>query len=320
MSKLIFSLARMCAGYCCAVLSIAATPAFAETITVPFGWATGQVRNYQLSSRTERLGDLRGGNCTLNGQLRVEVLKREGKSASLRFQLSALKRDDACKTPSLHQMLWLKLSETPLDATLEPEAGNVALPNLVAVREKIFTSLEDSPLLFGMSVDRDTRLEIAQSFRKLLFADATAVAQATGFINEFAGVIGEVYETDTTSSSTASLPSPFGGEPLPGTVSIEAKSGAKGSGEFSIKQIVRFDAKEYKAALKKMVGQAGAGKIFKSDMDALDKRNTTAGSVMMQRIEQKTGWIIEAESATTAQLGEGTQVVKVKMLYQPSLK
>lgn len=320
MFKLIFSLARKCIAYFFAPLFMLVTPAFAETITVPFGWVTGQVRIYQLSSHTERLGDLRGGNCTLTGQLRVEVLKREGKSANLRFQLSALKRDDACKTPSLHQMLWLRLSETPLDATLEPEAGNVVLPNLVTVREKIFTSLEDSPLLFGMSVDRDTRLEIAQSFRKLLFADATAVAQATGFINEFTGVIGEVYETDTTSSSTTSLPNPFGGEPLPGTVSIEAKSGAKGSGEFSVKQTIRFDAKEYKAALKKMVGQAGAGKVFKSDIDALDKRNTIAGAVMMQRIEQKTGWIIEAESATIAQLGEGTQVVKVKMLYQPSLK
>ena len=317
MFKLIFSLARKCVAYFFASLLMLVTPAFAEAITVPFGWVTGQVRIYQLSSRTERLGDLRGGNCTLNGQLRVEVLKREGKSANLRFQLSALKRDDACKTPSLHQMLWLRLSETPLDATLEPEAGNVALPNLVAVREKIFTSLEDSPLLFGMSVDRDTRVEIAQSFRKILFADAVTVAQATGFINEFAGVIGEVYETDTPSSLSTSLPNPFGGEPLLGTVSIEAKSGAKGSGEFSVKQIIRFDAKEYKAAIRKMAAQAGAGKVFKSDIEALDKRGTTAGSVTTQRIEQKTGWIIEAESTTTAQLGEGTQVVKVKMLYQP---
>jgi hypothetical protein len=61
MSKMIFSLAHKCVGYFFVALSMLATPAFAETITVPFGWATGQVRIYQVSSRTERLGDLRGG-------------------------------------------------------------------------------------------------------------------------------------------------------------------------------------------------------------------------------------------------------------------
>jgi hypothetical protein len=256
----------------------------------------------------------------LNGQLRLEVLKREGKSANLRFQLSALKLDDACTKPSLHQMIWLRLSEIQLDATLEPETGKVTIPNLNAMREKIFALIDDSPLLFGRSIARETKAEISRNFRQLLFADATTIAQTTGFINELAGVIGEVYETDTTSSFPTSIPSPFGGAPLPGTVSIEAKSGAKDSGEFSIKQISRFDLKEYRAALQKMVGQAGAEKVFKRDIEALEKGGAMAGAVMMQRIEQKTGWIIEAESATTAQVGEGMLVLTVKMLYQPSAK
>ncbi len=310
----------MRAGYFLTALSMMAAPALAEKITVPFGWATGQVRIYQVSSRTERLGDLRGGNCTLNAQLRVEVLKREGKSADLRFLLSALKLDDACTQPSLHQMIWLRLSEIPLDATLEPETGNVTIPNLVEVREKIFALIEDSPLLFGKPIARETRMEISRNFRQLLFADAATVAQATGFINELAGVIGEVYEADTTSSFPTSIPSPFGGAPLPGTVSIEVKSGAKVSGEFSIKQISRFNPKEYRTALQKMVGQAGAEKVFKRDIEALEKGSATGGSVMTQRIERQTGWIIEAESTTTGQVGEGTLVLTVKMLYQSPAK
>jgi len=317
MFKLIFLLAHKLVGYFLVALSALVTPVFAETITVPFGWTTGQVRNYQLSFRSERSGDFRGGNCILNGRLRVEVLKRQGKSANLRFQLSALKLDDACKTLALTQALWLRLSETPLDATLEPETANVALPNLASVREKVFASLEDSPTLFGRAADRNARSEISRNFRQLLFADATAVAQVTEFIDVLMGVIGDVYETDAISSWPTSLPSPFGGSPLAGNVSVEAKAGAKDSGEFSIKQISHYDPDQYRAALLKMIDQSGSKKVFKRDVDALEKGNGAAGYVLRQRIERQTGWIIESESVTTAYTGKDKVVLTVRMLFQP---
>ena len=320
MSKLIFLFAYKCVGYLLVALSMLVTNASAETITVPFGWATGQVRNYQLSFHSERLGDFQGGNCTVNGQLRVEVLKRDGKSANLRFQLSALNVDNDCKTPALTQALWLRLSKTPLDATLEPETGKVFMPGLASVREKVFASLDESPTLFGKSVGSDIRLEISRNFRQLLFADATIVAQVTGFIDVLTGVIGEVYETDTTSSFSTSLPSPFGGAPLPATVSVEAKSGVKGSGEFSIKQNSQFDPGEFRAALLKMIGQSGGAKVFRRDLEALEKGSGMAGALLMQRIEQRTGWIIESESITTAYVGKDKTVLTVKMLYRPAGK
>jgi hypothetical protein len=318
MPRLFFMLSRWSARHFCLALLLLMTPAFAETITVPFGWATGQVRNYQVSSRVERSGGLQDGSCTLAGQLRVEVLKREGKSATLRFQLTTLKLDEACKTPSLHQALWLRLSDTPLDAILEPETGGVTLPTLSAIREKIFVALEESPVWFGKAIPSDTRREISQGFRHFSFADAATVAQATGFINDFSGVIGEVYETKKVVTLPTMVLNPFGETPLPATLLQEAKFDPKVRGEFSLSQQVRPDAKEYRAALKKGAKDIGGSKVSASEIDSLvDKLNLTAGAVTKQRVEQKTGWIIESEFVMTSQFVNGTTVVSVRMLYQP---
>lgn len=319
MPKSFFLLLNRHIGCFIVAISLLVTPARAETIKVPFGWSTRDVRVYEVKFNSVRSGDLKGGSCTLTGQLRVEVSKRDKKSADMRFLLSEVKRDDACVTPSLYQILWLSLADVPLEAKLEPETANVAFANQVAIREKILTAVEESSTLFGREFDRKTRLETAESFRKLLFKDAATVAQATAFIDPFSRLIGEVFKLGSQATTPADLPSPFGGEPLPVTMTVEVKAGANGIGDFSVIQTTRFAPDTYKAALVKFVLQTAGDRATKSDIDRLNKLSIVSGSVVRQRIEKKTGWIIEEESETTTTLDKGTMVVKMSLLYKPSV-
>lgn len=303
----------------CTTLTLSVASASAEVITVPFGWAAGQTRVYQVSTRVERAGDLTGGHCSLSGRLAVTVRQRDATSAHMRFLLTALKADDRCETPSMRQNIWTQLAGIPLDMVLQPAAGAVAIPDIERIRESFFSAVGGSSQWFGRPVPAALRKDITEQLRKV-FVTADVFAKSTGFVSDLMSAVGGEYDTSTVDQVAVSLPNPFGGAPLPATASISTTLATTNRDEFTLTIATRYDSAAYAAALKKMVSEIVASKPDEAELNSRRQDAVDAGSVMTQRIQRSTGWVIESETKSTTRLNAGTQTDRVKMAFLPNVK
>ena len=278
------------------------------------------MRVYRVAARMERLGDLQGGNCTLDGRLRIEVTGRDEKTAHLRFQLSALKFEQFCDSPSLRQIMWMQLSGVPLEIMFEPAAGNIAISNFASVRESLFQSLATSTQWFGRSIAPALREHITQQLKTVFSADAKSISAATGFMIAIVNPVGAEWDTDDIDAIPVKLPSPFGGDPLSATVTIVTRMFTPTSRDFTRTVVARYDQNEYEVALAQMVKKLAAGKATEQEIKSLDRNQVEAGSTSTERIEHATGWVIESEAKGTSRLNEGTQIELVRMIYMPHVK
>ncbi|MCY7389876.1 MAG: hypothetical protein LH481_17775 [Burkholderiales bacterium] len=294
--------------------------AFAEIFTVPFGWMAGDVRVYRLTNRVERLGDLKGGNCTLSMQLRVEVKKRDEKTADVRFQLDAPVFEEPCEIPSLRQVIWLQLSGMPLEAVLEPTLGSVTIADIDLIRDSLFKGLARSTHWFGRAIKPDLRAEVAAQLKTIFAVDAKIFGNATGYVGAIMSPVGSVCDTEAGEVIPVSLPSPFGGVPLAASVSTVISSNTPGGKDFTRTTTARIDPKAYAAALAQAIHKLVEAKASERELRALDQNTAEAGSTSMERIERLTGWVIETESKNAMRFNAGSQTDMVRMVYLPNVR
>lgn len=293
--------------------------AFAEIFIVPFGWRAGEVRVYRVTNRIERLGDLKGGNCTLSAQLRIEVKKRDETTADVRFQLDALKFEEPCENPSLRQVIWLQLSGVSLEAVLEPASGRVTIADIDQVRDSLFKGLARSTHWFGRPINSDLRAEVAAQLKTIFAVDAKMFGNTTGYVSAIMSPVGSVCDTEATEAIPVSLPSPFGGAPLAATVSIVIGSGTPGGKDFTRTMSARIDPRAFDAALAQAIRKLVEAKASEKELRALYLNKTEAGSNSVERIERLTGWVIEAESKNTTRFNKGAQTDVVRLVYLPEV-
>ena len=301
------------------LLSVSVRSASAEVVRVPFGWAAGQSRAYQVSTSVERAGNLMGGRCTLTGRLAVTVQQRDAKSAHMRLLLTALKADDGCDTPSMRQHIWRQLADIPLDMVLEPATRNVTMPDIERVRESFFSAVGESRLWFGRPAPAAMRKQITEQLRTVFVTD-DMLAKSTGLVVDLMSAVGREYDTGTVDQVAVTMPNPFGGGRLPATASIGAAFAAANRDEFVFTIATRYDNAAYAAALKKMVGAIVADTPGEAEANARRQDRLDVGSTLKQRIQLSTGWVIESETKSTMQLNAGTQTDIVKMVFLPAAK
>ena len=306
--------------FVCVAMATWMPSAFAEIFTVPFGWKAGDTRVYRLTNRVVRLRDLEGGNCTLNAQLRIEVKKRDEKTAEVRFQLDALKFEAPCENPSLRQVIWLQLSGVPLEAVLEPASGRVTITDIDQVRDWLFKGLARSTHWFGRPINSDLRAEFAAQLKTMFAVDAKMFGNATGYVTAIMSPVGSVCDTEATEAIPVSLPSPFGGAPLAATVSIVIGSGTPGGKDFTRTMSARIDPMAFNAALAQAIRKLVEAKASEKELRARDQNKAEVGSSSVERIERLTGWVIEAEAKNTTQLNAGTQTDVVRIVYLPGVQ
>ena len=292
--------------------------ACAETVSVPFGWKTGQIRHYQVTSRVERTGDLQGGNCTLNGQLRVEIVQRDKTTAHVRFILSALEFEEGCTAPSVRQSLWTQLAGVPINAVIEPIESKVALQNLDDIRGSIFQAIERTRVWGGRTISLNLRKEITKQLQTI-FATNSRFETGLGFVEPFVVAVGGSYDTQSSNVIRTTLPSPFGDADLPASVTTTVKKSADATDDIMLSVTAIFDQEAYAAWLNNLVRRIIEGSAVATEHSALSRAGQGVRYAIdeTQRVERTTGWFVESRGETTITYSEGVQNEILRLVYQP---
>lgn len=315
----LLAMKKLCAITLFAAHLVTTFSAHAAPLEIPFNWKPGNASDYALEVISERPEAL-GVPCIMRGNFRLEVLSRTATTADIRATPSGIKFVAACIAPSLRQTLLIRLSGTPIEATLTPSTAETEIKNAEQMRKSLAQSMRDNRIWTGQNVSASDRADIIRQLEPIVTGDMRQLAGVTGLIDPLTRFIDEAADTEKPTTVSDTLPNPFGSDPLTGSITIKVESVDKKLNTAWLAATSLYDAAAITAAFHqvglKLLNNKDGAKADATDRASLLKRKYESYSTVQQHVNTATGWLLESHFTNTVKLDEKLllDIVRLKLI------